>query len=100
MSNDRAPIVYLPDGPPVRVRLIGATCEGDVSGEGHFGYYPDDLNGEQPAVYFEDTPSVECVYCGREIAHEHIDNHHREWHPTKRWDPLFYQEIYDTDTDQ
>lgn len=53
--SDKAPIVYLPDGTPVKVRLIGATCEGDVSGEGHYGYHPRDLNGEDPTVYFEEV---------------------------------------------
>ena len=55
---ERAPIVYRADGTPVKVRLIGATCAGDVSGEGHYGYYPQDLD-EDPTVYFESVPSVE-----------------------------------------
>lgn len=53
-APDRAPLVYLEDGTPVRVRMIGATCEGDVSGEGHFGYHPPDLGGEHPTIYFEE----------------------------------------------
>lgn len=52
-GTDRAPTVYLPDGTPVKVRLVGAECEGDVSGEGHYGYTPTDLGGEDPTVYFE-----------------------------------------------
>ena len=54
---DRAPLVYLEDGTPVRVRMVGATCEGDVSGEGHFGYHPPDLDGEHPTIYFEEDTS-------------------------------------------
>ena len=57
MSDDRAPIVYLEDGTRARVRMIGATCEGDVSGENtHFGYSPPDLGGEHPTIYFEAVP--------------------------------------------
>ena len=76
---ERAPIVYLPDGTPVKVRLIGATCEGDVSGEGHYGYYPQDLDGEDPTVYFESVPSVEKLDSHGEpvtivrVAQQYID---------------------------
>ena len=72
-DTERAPIVYLPDGTPVKVRLIGATCEGDVSGEGHYGYYPQDLK-EDPTVWFESVTSVECVHCGADA--EHAERHH------------------------
>lgn len=58
-GTDRAPTVYLPDGTPVKVRLIGAECMGDCSGEGHFGYSPPDLNGEEPTVYFEEVRSAD-----------------------------------------
>lgn len=94
-ETDRAPIVYLPDGTPVRVRLIGATCEGDVSGEGHYGYHPRDLDGEDPTVYFEGVPSVECVHCGDEIAQALIETHHADEHPKERWNPAFYPELVD-----
>lgn len=94
-GTERAPIVYLPNGRPVRVKLIGAECEGDVSGEGHYGYYPHDLEGEDPTVYFEGTPSVLCVHCGDEIAHEHIERHHTEEHPFDRWNPAYYPEVFD-----
>ncbi|MFC7216529.1 hypothetical protein ACFQO4_20935 [Saliphagus sp. GCM10025334] len=54
-DTDRAPTVFLPDGTPVKVRLVGAKCQGDVSGEGHYGYTPADLDGEDPTVYFEEV---------------------------------------------
>lgn len=99
-ETDRAPIVYLPDGTPVRVRLVGATCEGDVSGEGHYGYYPRDLNGEEPTVYFEGASSVECVYCGEDVAQTLIEEHHDREHPKLVWNPAgFYPEVFE-DTDQ
>jgi hypothetical protein len=94
-DTDRAPIVYLPDGTPVRVRIVGAECEGDVSGEGHYGYYPKRAETETPTVYFDGTPSVECAHCDAEIAHPHIEQHHTEEHPRKRWNPAFYPEVYD-----
>ncbi|ELY73251.1 hypothetical protein [Natrinema pallidum] len=96
-DTDRAPIVYLPDGTPVRVRLIGATCEGDVSGEGHYGYYLGDIDGEDPTVYFEGVPSVECVHCGDEVAQALIEDHHVNEHPMKRWNPAFYPEVFEDD---
>ncbi|WP_176548354.1 hypothetical protein [Natrinema sp. CBA1119] len=96
-DTDSAPIVYLPDGTPVRVRLIGATCEGDVSGEGHYGYYPQDLDGEDPTVYFEAVPSVECVHCDDEIAQAHIEEHHVTEHPMERWNPAYYPEVFEDD---
>lgn len=54
-GSGRAPIVYLRDGTPVKVRMVGARCMGDMSGEGHYGYSPTDLNGEEPTVYFEEV---------------------------------------------
>lgn len=53
--NDAAPVVYLRDGTPVRVKMIGAECEGDVSGEGHFGYVKRTADAEQPTIYFEEV---------------------------------------------
>jgi hypothetical protein len=36
------------------------------------------------------TPTHECVYCGEEFTF--IGNHHREQHPTKRYDPVWYMD--------
>lgn len=53
--SDRAPVVYLEDGTPVKVRLVGRECEGDVSGEGHFAYRAKNKPEEEPMVYFEEV---------------------------------------------
>lgn len=53
MSDDKAPTVYLEDGTPVKVRMVGFECEGNVSGEGHFGYRSTSRFDEEPTVYFE-----------------------------------------------
>lgn len=53
-DNDKAPTVYLPDGTPVKVRLVGRDCEGDVSGEGHFGYSAA-TQLDKEVVYFEEV---------------------------------------------
>lgn len=52
--SDKAPIVYDKDGNPMKVRLLGGECEGDVSGEGHFGYRKKTDDADNPTVYFED----------------------------------------------
>jgi hypothetical protein len=36
------------------------------------------------------TPTHECVYCGQEATF--IGHHHREEHPSKRYDPLWYMD--------
>lgn len=51
--NDPAPLVYDRDGNPLRVRMVGASCEGDVSGEGHYGYRKESEEADQPTIYFE-----------------------------------------------
>lgn len=55
MSDDKAPTVFLKDGTPVKVRMVGMECEGDVSGEGHFAYQQSSKYEEEPTVYFEET---------------------------------------------
>lgn len=52
-DDDRAPIVYDADGNPMRVRVVGHECEGEVSGEGHYGYRPTTRGDEPPTVWFE-----------------------------------------------
>lgn len=37
----------------------------------------------------EPTPTHECVYCG-EDGITFIGDHHREEHPSKRYDPVWY----------
>lgn len=36
------------------------------------------------------TPSHECVYCGGRFTF--IGHHHREAHPSKRYDPVWYMD--------
>lgn len=55
MTDDKAPTVFDEDGNPMKVRIVGAECEGDVSGEGHYGYRPESEEAEQPTVYFEEA---------------------------------------------
>lgn len=93
-DTDRAPIVYLTDGTSVKAHIIGATCEGDISGEVHYWFYPKDMNGEDPTLYFEGVPSAECVHCGDEIAQALISDYHNHEHPTERWNPSFYPEVF------
>lgn len=52
--SDRAPIVYDEDGNPMKVRVVGGDCEGDVSGEGHFAYRKRTDDANHPTVYFEE----------------------------------------------
>lgn len=52
--TDRAPTVYDADGNPLKVRLVGHECAGDVSGEGHYGY-TDEENGAHRSLYFEEV---------------------------------------------
>jgi hypothetical protein len=56
-GTDRAPIVYDADGNPMKVRLVGGECEGDVSGEGHFAYRKRTDDADQPTVWFEEVDS-------------------------------------------
>lgn len=51
--SDKAPIVYDEDGNPLKVRIVGGDCEGDVSGEGHFAYRKRTADADHPTVYFE-----------------------------------------------
>lgn len=53
--SDAAPVVYDSDGTPLKVRMVGATCEGDVSGEGHFAYRKETGEADEPTVYFEEV---------------------------------------------
>lgn len=53
--SDKAPTLYTEDGTPVKVRLIGCACEGDVSGEGHYAYRKNSKRAEWPTVYFEEV---------------------------------------------
>lgn len=55
--RDRAPTVYLEDGTPVKVRMVGKECKGDLSGGGHFAYEPSSMRDESPTVYFEEIRS-------------------------------------------
>lgn len=55
MTTNKAPTVYMADGTPVKVRIVGGECEGDVSGEGHFAYRPRTEEAEYPTVYFEEV---------------------------------------------
>lgn len=54
-GTDRAPVVYDADGNPLKVRLVAAECEGDMSGEGHYGYRWTGQEPEDPTVYFEEA---------------------------------------------
>lgn len=56
--SDAAPIVYDWDGNPMRVRIIGAVCEGDISGEGHYGYRKESEDADEPTVVFEPAPEA------------------------------------------
>jgi len=58
-GDDKAPTVHLEDGTPVKVRLVGYECEGDLSGEGHHGYKPKSSREEKPTVYFEEVSDGE-----------------------------------------
>lgn len=58
-ATDAAPTVYLEDGTPVKVRMAGYECEGDVSGEGHFGYRSTTIRDETPTLYFEEVDDGE-----------------------------------------
>lgn len=52
--TDKGPIVYDGDGTPMRLRMVGAECEGDVSGEGHYAFIPQEQEArESPTVFFE-----------------------------------------------
>lgn len=53
--SDPAPVVFTADGTPVKVRVVGADCEGDVSGEGHYGYQNPELDDGDVTLYFEET---------------------------------------------
>lgn len=52
---DRAPLVYDADGNPMKVRIVGSECEGDVSGEGHYGYRKQTDDADEPTVWFEEV---------------------------------------------
>lgn len=55
MIDDYAPTVYDKDGNPMKVRIVGAKCMGDVSGDGgHWGYQPQSEEAELPTVWFEE----------------------------------------------
>lgn len=54
-DSDPAPTVFLADGTPVKVRLVGGECEGDVSGEGHYGYRKKTRDADEPTIYFEEV---------------------------------------------
>lgn len=41
------------------------------------------------------TPTHECVYCGAEFTF--IADHHREGHPSKRYDPVWYLDDFEED---
>lgn len=53
--DDRAPVVYDEDGTPMKVRLVGHECEGDVSGEGHFAYRQSGTPDEPAVVWFQEV---------------------------------------------
>lgn len=58
-KSDKAPIVYDAKGNPMKVRVIGGECEGDLSGEGHYAYR-EDVDGEiedGATVWFEKVES-------------------------------------------
>lgn len=56
MATDPAPTVYLPDGTPVKVRVVGAECVGEVGGDGgHYGYKPGTELADHATVYFEEA---------------------------------------------
>jgi len=55
--SDKAPTVYLEDGTPVKVRMVGKECKGDLSGEGHYAYRQSTDYDESPTVYFEKISS-------------------------------------------
>lgn len=57
--SDKAPIVYDKYGNPMRVRMVGARCAGDMSGEGHYYYSPETVEVLQPTVWFEATKREE-----------------------------------------
>lgn len=53
--DDYAPTVYDKEGNPMKVRIVGAECMGDVSGDGgHWGYQPQSEEAELPTVWFEE----------------------------------------------
>lgn len=54
MVGDKAPTVYDEDGNPLKIRMVDAECEGDVSGEGHYGFvWNEKAEKESPTIYFE-----------------------------------------------
>lgn len=64
-ETDPAPTVYLEDGTPVKVRMVGRECEGDLSGEGHFAYRQTSTREESPTVFFEPVGCPVCPHgCG------------------------------------
>ena len=54
-ATDHAPTVYSEDGTPLKVRVVGHECIGEVSGEGHWGYEPSTTSEEKPTVYFQEV---------------------------------------------
>jgi hypothetical protein len=54
-STDCAPIVFDSDGTPMKVRVVGGECEGDVSGEGHYAYQKKTDDADEPTVWFEEV---------------------------------------------
>lgn len=57
-DTDPAPTLYLEDGTPVKPRLIEGDCEGDVSGEGHYGYRLNETVASA-TLYFEEADDDE-----------------------------------------
>lgn len=68
-ADDNAPLVFDEDGNAMRVRVVGAECEGDVSGSGMFGYR--DPDAANPTIFFEeadaDDNNVRCCECGCDL---------------------------------
>lgn len=67
-DSDAAPKLYLPDGTPVKVRMVGRECEGDVSGEGHYAYRQASARDEEPTVFFEPVGYPDCPHGCREMV--------------------------------
>lgn len=44
-----------------------------------------------------DVGNVECVHCGESIPPGEIADHHMTEHPSKRWAPHYYPEVFDGD---
>lgn len=54
-GGDMTPVVYDDDGNPMKVRMVGAECEGDVSGRGHYAYKKQTADADEPTIYFEEV---------------------------------------------